>query len=145
MCCAHAAAFGIKCILLRQRRNKAHESRAWNTFPVSAAVSGESAYIALQQQEQTLRGNASGIRAFAKGTDPMAFTTSHDLPFTAAPTAKRVKGPGLFSRIYAVIAAARMRQAEREIARYLYGNGGKFTDEAEREIERRFLAQDRRF
>ena len=75
----------------------------------------------------------------------MAFIASHDLPFTASPTAKRVKGPGLFSRIYATIAAARMRQAEREIARSLYGNGGKFTDEAERDIERRFLAQDRRF
>ena len=35
---------------------------------------------------------------------------------------------------------ARMRQAEREIALYLTRNGGKFTDEAEREIERRFLA-----
>jgi hypothetical protein len=73
----------------------------------------------------------------------MAFTAAHDLTFTASPTAKRVKGPGLFSRMYAVIAAARMRQAEREIARYLYGNGGKFTDEAEREIERRFLSNQR--
>ena len=35
---------------------------------------------------------------------------------------------------------ARTRQAEREIARYLSGTGGKFTDEAEREIERRFLS-----
>jgi hypothetical protein len=68
----------------------------------------------------------------------------HDLAFTPAPAAKRASGPGIFSRIYATIAAARMRQAEREIARYLYGNGGKFTDEAEREIERRFLSNDRR-
>jgi len=32
-----------------------------------------------------------------------------------------------------------MRQAEREVARYLADTGGKFTDETEREIERRFL------
>jgi hypothetical protein len=68
--------------------------------------------------------------------------TPHDLAFTAAP--KRASRPGIISRIYATIAAARMRQAEREIARYLYGNGGKFTDEAEREIERRFLSNDQR-
>ena len=36
--------------------------------------------------------------------------------------------------------AARRRQAEREIARYLVDTGGKFTDETEREIERRFLS-----
>jgi hypothetical protein len=74
----------------------------------------------------------------------MAFTASHDLAFTASPTAKRASGPGFFSRMYAVIAAARTRQAEREIARYLGGNGGKFTDEAEREIERRFLSNNQR-
>lgn len=75
----------------------------------------------------------------------MAFTASHDLAFTESPAVKRTSGPGFFSRIYATIAAARMRQAEREIARFLGGNGGKFTDEAEREIERRFLANDRRW
>jgi hypothetical protein len=35
----------------------------------------------------------------------------------------------------------RQREAEREIARYFARCGGKFTDEAEREIERRFLAK----
>jgi hypothetical protein len=73
----------------------------------------------------------------------MAFTASHDLAFTAAPAAKRTSGPGFFSRFYALIAAARTRQAEREIARFLGSNGGKFTDEAEREIERRFLSSQR--
>lgn len=68
----------------------------------------------------------------------------HDLAFTQTPAVKRASGPGILTRIYATIAAARMRQAEREIARYLYGNGGKFTDEAEREIERRFLSNDQR-
>jgi hypothetical protein len=33
---------------------------------------------------------------------------------------------------------SRQRQVEREIARYL--RNGKFTDEAEREIERRFFS-----
>ena len=38
---------------------------------------------------------------------------------------------------------SRQRQADREIARYL--NNGKFTDEAEREIERRFLSTPSHF
>ena len=41
--------------------------------------------------------------------------------------------------------AARMRQAEREIALYVSQSGGKFTDEAEREIERRFLSNSSRW
>ncbi len=36
---------------------------------------------------------------------------------------------------------SRQRDAEREIARYIASSGGKFTDETEREIERRFLSQ----
>jgi glyoxylase-like metal-dependent hydrolase (beta-lactamase superfamily II) len=79
----------------------------------------------------------------------MAYTRSavapHDLAFTETPSVKRASGPGILRRLYATITAARLRHAEREIARYLYGNGGKFTDEAEREIERRFLANDRRW
>lgn len=71
-------------------------------------------------------------------------TAAAPLAFTTAPAAKRASGPSIFNRIYTTIKAARMRQAEREIARYLYGNGGKFTDEAEREIERRFLSHDQR-
>jgi hypothetical protein len=42
--------------------------------------------------------------------------------------------------LLAAMMASRQRQAEREIARYLRNHGGKFTDEAEREIERRFLS-----
>jgi hypothetical protein len=75
----------------------------------------------------------------------MAFTAPHDLAFTDSPAVKRVSGPGFFSRMHAAIVAARVRQAEREIARYLGGNGGKFTDEAEREIERRFLTNESRW
>jgi hypothetical protein len=46
--------------------------------------------------------------------------------------------PGFFRRFLAAMMAARQRQAEREIERYL--RNSKFTDEAEREIERRFLS-----
>ena len=48
--------------------------------------------------------------------------------------------PGFFRRLLAAMQAARMRQAEREIAQYLAHAGGKFTDESEREIERRYLS-----
>ena len=46
--------------------------------------------------------------------------------------------PGLLRWLATAIMQSRQRQADREIARYL--NNGKFTDEAEREIERRFLS-----
>jgi hypothetical protein len=73
--------------------------------------------------------------------------TSHalmprDLAFTAPAAQSKTASntPSLFSRVVGALMLARSRQAEREIARYLHGTGGKFTDEAEREIERRFLS-----
>jgi hypothetical protein len=42
-------------------------------------------------------------------------------------------------RLLDAVEQANMRKAEREIARYLGGPGAKFTDDAEREIERRYL------
>ena len=57
----------------------------------------------------------------------------------ALPQSPARKGPGLFAMVFSALAASRQRQADREIARYLAGSGGKFTDETEREIERRFL------
>ena len=56
---------------------------------------------------------------------------------------KTARKPGLLRRLIAAVQEARMRQAEREIALYLTRSGGKFTDEAEREIERRFLSNPR--
>ncbi len=47
---------------------------------------------------------------------------------------------GLMSRLLDALMVARMRQAEREIAAFVEGAGGRFTDETEREIERRFLS-----
>ncbi|MEP7031362.1 MAG: hypothetical protein ABI830_10555 [Pseudolabrys sp.] len=52
---------------------------------------------------------------------------------------------GWIARAFAALSNARMRQAEREVARYLRDTGGKFTDEAEREIERRFLSNQSRW
>jgi hypothetical protein len=51
--------------------------------------------------------------------------------------------PGFFRWLVDAMMTSRQRQAEREIARYL--NNSKFTDEAEREIERRFLSTPPRF
>jgi hypothetical protein len=47
------------------------------------------------------------------------------------------KRTGFFRRLANAIFESRQRAVEREIARYL--KNGKFTDEAEREIERRFF------
>ena len=51
--------------------------------------------------------------------------------------------PGFFRRFLTAMMVARQRQADREIERYLHNS--KFTDEAEREIERRFLSTPPRF
>jgi hypothetical protein len=51
----------------------------------------------------------------------------------------------LFSWLLDAMMAARMREAERDVARYLADTGGKFTDESEREIERRFLSHPSRW
>jgi hypothetical protein len=47
--------------------------------------------------------------------------------------------PGILARLLGALAASRQHQAEQEIARYLEISGGKMTDSAEREIERRFF------
>jgi hypothetical protein len=58
----------------------------------------------------------------------------HEIP-AKAPRAKR----GFFQRLLDALEAHSRRKAEAQIARYL-GPGHKFTDESEREIERRFLS-----
>jgi hypothetical protein len=50
---------------------------------------------------------------------------------------------GVFRRFLDAMMQSRQRQTEREIARYLQNT--KFTDEAEREIERLFLSTPTRF
>ena len=46
--------------------------------------------------------------------------------------------PRFFRRLFTAMTISRQLQADREIERYLRNT--KFTDEAEREIERRFLS-----
>ena len=50
---------------------------------------------------------------------------------------------GLLWHLMHALAVSRQQQADREIARYLARSGGKFTDESEREIERRLTADPR--
>ena len=63
-------------------------------------------------------------------------TAPHDFTAPAKPRAKR----GVLRRLLDAIEASNMRRAEHEIARYLRNSGSKFTDETEREIERRLLS-----
>jgi hypothetical protein len=48
---------------------------------------------------------------------------------------------GFFWYFMRALTASRQKQADREIALYLARSGGKFTDESEREIERRMIAR----
>jgi hypothetical protein len=67
---------------------------------------------------------------------PLALT----LQDLALPLSPARKGKGFFALLLEAMATARRHDAEREIARYVALSGGKFTDETEREIERRFLS-----
>lgn len=67
---------------------------------------------------------------------PLALT----LQGLALPQSDARKGKGFFTLLLEAMATARQHDAEREIARYIAASGGKFTDETEREIERRFLS-----
>lgn len=60
-----------------------------------------------------------------------------------ADEAKPARPEGFFRHLLRAMQAARLRQAEREIGLFLARSGGKFTDEGEREIERRFLSNQR--
>ena len=70
-----------------------------------------------------------------------AAITARDIAISQ-PAARR---RGLMSRLLDALVAARTRQAEQEIAAFLAKGGGRFTDETEREIERRFLSTPNRF
>jgi len=64
----------------------------------------------------------------------MAYAPTAIHPRELAAPAK--KTTSFWQRLLASMIVSRQRQAEREIATYLRHCGGKFTDEAEREIER---------
>jgi hypothetical protein len=133
------AAFGINCMQLRQWCDAAHVKSAWNTCGAMTYTTVVSAYIALQQQETRLE--PPGIVGPFKGDDSMAYAPlALALRGIALPKSPARKGPGFFALLLAAMAESRQRQTDREIARYLASTGGKFTDETEREIERRFLS-----
>jgi len=74
----------------------------------------------------------------------MAYAPSTIVPRDFATTEAPVRARrGFFSRLVDSMILSRQHQAEREIARYL--RSSKFTDEAEREIERRFLSTPTRW
>ena len=77
----------------------------------------------------------------------MAYTSvaGRDLAYVPVPAKVTTVTTGLFRRVLDAMMASRQRQAEREIALYLADSDGKFTDETEREIERRFLANSSRW
>ncbi len=67
-----------------------------------------------------------------------------------APTVPAVRGDiehrtlrpprrGFFRRLFDAMLLSQQRRADIEIARFLHNRGGKLNDDAEREIERRFL------
>ncbi len=57
---------------------------------------------------------------------------------TAEPSAAS-RRPGLLARFVQSYQETRLRQAEREVAKYIEGRGGRMTDDLERRIERRFI------
>jgi type IV secretory pathway TrbF-like protein len=64
----------------------------------------------------------------------------------AAPkqAAQKPADKSLMQRVLDFIVDVQSRRAEREIARFVRDRGYKFTDEAEREIEQKFLAPGNR-
>jgi hypothetical protein len=99
-----------------------------------------SRYIALNNKKK-IRETLWELSGPFQGRFSMAYTSSavaaRDLTFTKPQMRARC---GFFARVLDAMLVARRRAAERDIARYLSDTGGKFTDETEREIERRFLS-----
>jgi hypothetical protein len=69
-----------------------------------------------------------------------AVTTTGLNGFVASGTTKAAgSSKSFFARLLDSIQDARMRQAEREIARFIEVKGGRLTDDVERQIERSFI------
>ena len=66
-------------------------------------------------------------------------------PVRNAPATQQLAKKPLLLRIFEFIVEAQTRRAEQEIARYMGARGLKFTDEVEREAERRFLSSHSKF
>jgi len=68
-----------------------------------------------------------------------AFLLSRYVPFAPEVPETAVRRPprrGFFARVLDAVTESRQRQAEREIARILQLQGGKFTDETDRLISK---------
>jgi len=61
----------------------------------------------------------------------------HSRPEDRGGTARR---PGLLRRIYDAVLESRQKQAERVVANYLQGTGGRFTDDIERRVIERLIS-----
>ena len=74
----------------------------------------------------------------------MAYTaySGEFVPFRSDKPAGQAGRPGLLRRIFDAIFESRMRHAERDIARYLEGNGGRLTDDIERRMTQRLITGD---
>ena len=48
------------------------------------------------------------------------------------------KGPSIWTRMIEALAASRQRRAEQAVERYIAMNGGRLTDNLERDISRKF-------
>jgi hypothetical protein len=59
-------------------------------------------------------------------------------PSSVAGTENRPRRRGIFRRFVRALQDSRRRAAEREVERFIHRNGGRLTDELEREISRRF-------
>ena len=57
---------------------------------------------------------------------------------TAAPTAKAPAGLSIWARFAQMIATSRRRKAENAVETYIRNNGGRLTDNLERDISRKF-------
>ena len=66
---------------------------------------------------------------------PLDFASRENAFTQKSLTSKR----SVWRRLLDAVIASRQRQADFEIARFLQTRGGKLTDDAEREIARRFL------
>jgi hypothetical protein len=67
-------------------------------------------------------------------------TSGRDLGYSDATAAKPFSVRELLRRMLDAMIDARRRQVDRDISRFLRNNGGKLTDDIEREIDRRFLS-----
>ena len=70
---------------------------------------------------------------------PTEFASRENAFTQTASSPAHISKRGFWRRVLGALQESRQRQADREIARYLHLHAGKITDEAEREIERRFL------